>query len=85
MQDSEICRPHHLRTLLAVLLHLVVHDGRELGEALAQARVSRHGLEHTPVQAACLGARERLRGEVIDTRGIAVVDQIAKDLEGAND
>jgi len=61
-------------------LHLGRHGGVELGEALAQARLRRHGLCHAPADAARLAARERLGGEVVDAGGEAVVDEVAENL-----
>jgi len=65
--------------LLAVL-HLGAHGGVELAEALAQAGLGRHGLEHAAADATVLAAREGLGGEVVDARGEAVVDEVTEDL-----
>ena len=62
------------------LLHLGGNRRVELGEALAQARLRRHGLGHAPADAARLAARERLGGEVVDAGVEAVVDQVAEDV-----
>ena len=62
------------------LLHLGRDRRIQLGEALAQARLRRHGLGDAPADAARLAARERLGGEVVDAGVETVVDQVAEDV-----
>ena len=62
------------------LLHLGARGGVELGEALAQAGLRRHGLGHAPADAARLAAREGLGGEVVDAGVEAAVDEGAEGL-----
>lgn len=63
-----------------LVLHLLRQLGVVLLEAVADALLGGHPLEHTAVDATVFAGREGLGGEVVDARGEAVVDEAAESL-----
>lgn len=74
---SRIKKPygHHLS-----LAHLSSHVGIVLLEALGQALTRGHVLLNAARDAAVLALGDSLGGEIVDTRGEAVIDEVAKEL-----